>query len=240
MAVQDPSNTVTVPDETPVDTVPDYATSGTLADYTPATGFQSRRPNSRVTAAPPETELSTSERSQELEADLRTNKVTAERQASIQRLPPEASSAIARNKITAERPASIQGFVKDEGEPIKDADVRIESRDGKQVFSTVKTDPKGRYVSEGLEPGVYRVTLLLNGAVKASIMNTQTKASKPTELNFDLKRMSQAGTTAKGGKHMVWVPSRTGSHIGGNWVEVDDGGKAHSGSNIQTVTARNW
>jgi hypothetical protein len=39
---------------------------------------------------------------------------------------------------------------------------------------------------------------------------------------------------------MVWVPSRTGSHIGGNWVEVDDGGEAHSGSNIQTVTARNW
>jgi len=103
------------------------------------------------------------------------------------------------------------------------------------VFSTVKTDPKGRYISQGLQPGVYRVTLLVNGAVKAAIMNTQTNANQPTQLNFDFKSTSQAGNIAKGGKHMAWVPSRTGSHIGGNWVEVDDGGEAPSGSNIQTV-----
>ncbi len=160
-----------------------------------------------MTAAPPETGFNTSVRDRALEAGLRTN------------------------KITADGPASLQGFVKDgKGEPIKGADVRVESRDGKQVFSTVKTDPKGRYISQGLQPGVYRVTLLVSGVVKASIMNTQTKANQPTQLNFD----------AKGGKHMVWVPSRTGSHIGGNWVEVDDSGKAHSGSNIQTITARSW
>jgi len=39
---------------------------------------------------------------------------------------------------------------------------------------------------------------------------------------------------------MVWVPARTGSHIGGNWVEVNDNGKAHSGLNVQTVTVRDW
>jgi hypothetical protein len=145
------------------------------------------------------------------------------------------------NKITAEGPASVQGFVKDaKGEPIKGAGVRIESRDGKQVLSTVTTDPKGRYISQGLQPGVFRVTLLVNGAVKASIMNTQIKANQPTQLNFDLKPTSQAGSIAKGGKHMVWVPARTGSHIGGNWVEVDDSGKAHSRFNVHTVTARNW
>jgi protocatechuate 3,4-dioxygenase beta subunit len=145
------------------------------------------------------------------------------------------------NKITADGPASIQGFVKDaKGEPIKGAGVRIESRDGKQVFNTVTTDPKGRYTSQELQPGVYRVTLLVNGAVKASIMNTQTKANQLTQLNFDLKPTSQAGNIARGGKHMVWVPARTGSHIGGNWVEVDDSGKAHSRFNVQTVTARNW
>jgi hypothetical protein len=143
------------------------------------------------------------------------------------------------NKIAADGPASIQGFVKyAEGEPIKGADVRIESRDGKQVFSTVKTGPNGRYISQGLQPGVYRVTLLVNGAAKASIMNTLTKANQPTLLNFDLKPTSQADNIARGGKHMVWVPARTGSHRGGNWVEVDDRAKAHSGSNIETVTAR--
>jgi len=144
-------------------------------------------------------------------------------------------SGLRTNKVTADGPGSIQGFVKDaKGEPIKGADVRIESRDGKQVFNSVKTDPKGRYISQGLQPGGYRVTLLVNGTVKASIMNTQTKASQPTQLNFDFKPTSQAGTRAKGGKHMVWVPNRTGSHIGGNWVEVDDEGNAHFDSNVQT------
>src|SRR5213594_4386037 len=40
-------------------------------------------------------------------------------------------------------PAGIQGIVKDaKGQPIKNADVRIESRDGKQLFNTTKTDAK--------------------------------------------------------------------------------------------------
>ena len=137
-------------------------------------------------------------------------------------------------------PSAIQGVVKDaKGQPIKGADVRIELKDGRQKFKTVKTDAKGRYLSEGLQPGVYRVTLLVDGAVKASITNTQTKANQPTQLNFELKPPSQAGNIAKGGKRMVWVPTRTGSHIGGNWVEVDDG-KAHSRFNVQTVTTRSW
>jgi hypothetical protein len=145
------------------------------------------------------------------------------------------------NKITAEGLASIQGFVKGaKGEPIKGADLRIESRDGKQVFSTIKSDSDGRYTSPGLQPGTYRVTLLVNGAVKASIMNTQAKANQPTQLNFDFKPTSQGANVAKGGKHMVWVPGRTGSHIGGTWVEVDEKPNEHSGSNIQTYSVRRW
>src|SRR5215468_9384570 len=85
-------------------------------------------------------------------------------------------------------PASIQGVVKDaKGQPIKGADVQVASRDGKQLFSTVKTDGKGHYISQGLKPGVYRISLVVNGAVKASIMNTSTKADQATQLNFDLK-----------------------------------------------------
>jgi len=138
-------------------------------------------------------------------------------------------------------PASIQGIVMDaKGQPIKGADVRIESVDGKQLFKTVKTDARGRYVSQGLQPGGYRVTLLVNGTVKASIMNTQTNANQPTQLNFDIKPASQAGTSAKGGKRMVWVPGRTGTHLGGNWVEVDDKGNEHSDSNIRTYTTHRW
>jgi Carboxypeptidase regulatory-like domain len=138
-------------------------------------------------------------------------------------------------------PASIQGIVKDaKGQPIKNADVRIESKDGKQLFNTAKTDAKGRYISQGLQPGVYRVSLVVNGAVKASIMNTKTKADQSTQLNFDLKPVSasQASAGAKSGKHMVWMPPTTGSHTGGRWVEVDENGSGEAGAlNVKRGTA---
>ena len=130
-------------------------------------------------------------------------------------------------------PASIQGIVKDsKGQPIKGADVRVESRDGKQLFNTVKTDAKGHYISQGLKPGVYRVSLVVNGAVKSSIMNTSTKADQSTQLNFDLKATvaSPAGAAQAKGKHMVWMPPSTGSHTGGRWVEVDETGSGGAGA----------
>jgi hypothetical protein len=49
-----------------------------------------------------------------------------------------------------------------------------------------------------------------------------------------------AGTNAgvKNGKHMVWVPSDTGSHIGGRWVAVDETGSATNtgASNVQRAS----
>ena len=137
-------------------------------------------------------------------------------------------------------PASIQGIVNDaKGQPIKGADVRIESRDGKQLFNTVKTDVKGRYISQGLQPGVYRVSLVVNGAVKASISNTKTKPDQATQLNFDLRPVpaGQASTQQKSGKHMVWVPPATGSHTGGRWVEVPDGAPEPGALNVKRANA---
>ncbi len=259
--VQNPVNPFTVPDYTPAggfdprrpDTRVTAAPPGrgvtASAPYRASeAGTRTNKITADVTAPPPGTAVATSVRYRASEAGLRTNKSTAN-----VTLPPAGTAVttsvryrasetgLRTNKIAADGPASIQGFVKDaEGEPIKDAGVRIESRDGKQMFSTVKTDPKGRYISQGLQPGVYRVTLLVNGAVKASIMNTQTKANQPTQLNFELNPTSESGNIAKSGKRIVWVPGRTGSHIGGNWVEVDDRGKAHSRFNIQTVTAHSW
>jgi hypothetical protein len=227
---------------------PEMAFNTTVRDRALEAGLRTNKITAGHTAAPPRTGSTNSVRDRALESGLRTNKITADVPpaplgtgvATSERYhPPEAAPRT--NKITAEGSASIHGFVKDaKGEPIKGADVRIESRNGKQVFSTVKTDPKGRYISQGLEAGVYRVTLLVNGAVKASIMNTQTKANQPTQLNFDFKPTAQAGNIAKGKKNMVWVPNRTGSHLGGTWVEVDDKGNEHAESNIETYTARRW
>ncbi len=122
--------------------------------------------------------------------------------------------------------SGIEGIVKDvKGRPIKG----------------VKTDGSGRYVSDGLAGGVYRVTLIVNGAVKAAIMNTRTKADQLTQLNFDLKPVSpsQASGSAKKGKHWVWVPPKTGTHTGGGWVEVDDTGSSAAGAeNVQQINGQ--
>lgn len=135
----------------------------------------------------------------------------------------------------------IQGIVKDpKGQPVKGADIRIEAKDGGKLFKTVKTDASGHYISEALPAGTYRITLIVNGAVKASINNTKTKLGAPTELNFDLKpgSTSQASGSVKKGKHMVWIPPKTGTHLGGRWVEVDDADSAEQGSqNVKNVSA---
>jgi serine/threonine protein kinase/protocatechuate 3,4-dioxygenase beta subunit len=259
--LQNAASSITVPDYTSAG-APDAGRQDTRVTGAPpktglTTGMRDRASEAnpgtdKITAdeiaVPPETAFNISARDRALQAGSRTNRSTT----GVTAAPPRTVVApsvrdralvagLRTNKIAAAGSASVQGFVKDaKGEPIKGADVQVESRDGKQVFSTAKTDAKGRYVSPGLQPAVYRVTLLVNGEVKASIMNTQTNANQSTQLNFDLKPASQAGNIAKGGKRMVWVPARTGSHIGGNWVEVEDSGKAHRGSNVQTVTARNW
>jgi len=137
-------------------------------------------------------------------------------------------------------PSSIQGTVTDvKGQPIKGADVQVASKDGKQLVNTVKTDSNGRYISQGLQPGVYRVTLMVNGAVKASITNTKTKADQMTQLNFDLRPIPAAQVKAaeKKGKHMVWVPAGTGTHIGGHWEEVPDGATSAGSLNVQRTSA---
>jgi len=136
--------------------------------------------------------------------------------------------------------SSIQGIVKDaKGQAIKGADVRIESKDGSKLIKTVKTHANGRYVSDGLPAGVYRVTLVVNGAVKTSISNTKTKADGPTQLNFDLKPVaaSQASAGGKKGKHMVWMPATTGTHTGGRWVEVDDTSAEPGALNVKRASA---
>ncbi len=126
--------------------------------------------------------------------------------------------------------SAIEGVVKDpKAQVISGAEVRIEATGGSSWSKVVKTDAKGHYAYNGLGAGTYRVSLLVNGSVKASINNVKTKLGDPTKLNFDLKTAtsSQASAPAKRKPtHMVYVPSETGSNIGGRWVEVDDNGNA--------------
>ena len=116
----------------------------------------------------------------------------------------------------------LQGIVKDaKGHPIQGADIRIEATKTGGLLTTVKTNVNGRYSLEGLAAGNYRVTLVVNGAVKASINNTTLEPSDSTQLNFELKQ-TRAYVTVTKGKHRVWMPPFTGSRLPGHWVEVGD------------------
>ena len=125
---------------------------------------------------------------------------------------------------------ALEGIVKDAtGRPIKGGDVRIEAKNFSKI---VKTDASGHYISNGLAARTYKVTLVINGSVQASILNAKTQLSKPTQLNFDLTAKT---VSAKKHTHSVWCPTETGTLIGGSgqWIDVDDNG------NILSNTASN-
>jgi Carboxypeptidase regulatory-like domain len=116
----------------------------------------------------------------------------------------------------------MQGIVKDaNGHTIQGADIRIEATNTGRLLTTVKTNTDGRYSLEGLPSGKYRVTLVVNGSVKASVNNTTLKQGESTQLNFELKQ-TRASVTVTKGRHWVWVPPFTGSRLPGRWIEVDD------------------
>jgi Carboxypeptidase regulatory-like domain len=125
---------------------------------------------------------------------------------------------------------SIEGVVRGpDGKPLKDAEVRLEQKGNKSVVTT-KTDARGHYSHARLSPGVYKVSVVLGGAEKSSVdVKTTTTNSR---IDFDLKPAA-----AKKVKHYVWVPARTGSHMGSGWAEVDHGGNTAPGaSNTQTAS----
>jgi carboxypeptidase family protein len=116
----------------------------------------------------------------------------------------------------------LEGVVKDvNGHPIEGADVRIEATNTGRLLTTVKTNANGHYSLEGLAAGKYRVTLVVNGAVKGCINNTTLEPGESTHLNFELKQTRALVAVTKG-THRIWVPPFTGSRLPGRWIEVDD------------------
>ncbi|MGC2353689.1 MAG: carboxypeptidase-like regulatory domain-containing protein [Candidatus Udaeobacter sp.] len=134
--------------------------------------------------------------------------------------------------VTVWAGTSVEGVVKDSSErPVKGADIRIEAKNFSKV---VKTDGNGHYICDGLAVGTYKVTLLVNGQVKASILDGKTQAGKATQFNF---KLTGKMASAKKRIHIVWVPPDLSTHIG-RWVEVDENGNVVNNtgfSNIETT-----
>jgi len=123
-------------------------------------------------------------------------------------------------KVQAEAVATLYGIVKDtKGQPLQGAEIRIQGSEASKI-GKVHTDANGHYSYAGLETGTYNVTLVVNSVTKASISNVKTKTGEAQSLNFDLQSSAMARPFAKG-KHYVWIPATTGTHLG-SWVEVDD------------------
>ena len=130
---------------------------------------------------------------------------------------------------------ALQGTVRDSrGNPINGAEIRIQPRNS-NFKKAIKADARGHYFSDGLAIGTdYRVTLIVNGSVKASILNVRPGAEKPAQLNFDLLPANRSSN-----RHMVWIPEQpTGTHIGaGHWAEIDENGRVIYRHDIDIVTA---
>jgi carboxypeptidase family protein len=129
---------------------------------------------------------------------------------------------------------AFEGIAKDAtGRPIRGGDVRIEARNFSKI---VKTGANGHYMSDGLAVGTYKVTLVVNGSVKSSILNAKTQLGKPTQLNFDLTAKT---ASAKRHTHSVWCPNEIGTHIGGTgqWIDVYDDTGLPVDNNTQPSTA---
>jgi VCBS repeat-containing protein len=120
--------------------------------------------------------------------------------------------------------AGLSGVVTDfAGRPIQGAEIRIQGSDANKI-GKIHTTANGRYNYPELEAGTYRVSLLVGGVTKADIMNVQTKAGETQTLSFEILKGSRVTPFAPG-KHYVWIPATTGTHLG-HWAEVEGDGKA--------------
>src|SRR6266550_9019280 len=91
---------------------------------------------------------------------------------------------------------SIEGTVRgSDGKALKDAEVRVEGKDRK-IVATTKTDTRGHYSSTRLSAGVYKISVVLGGAVQSSV-DVKTAANN-SRIDFDLKPAA-----AKKVKHYV-------------------------------------
>ena len=109
--------------------------------------------------------------------------------------------------------SSVEGnVVGSDGHPLKDGEIRFEQKEGQVSPIISHTDANGHYTA-ALPRGVYKLTLVTAGKVRASVTVRATGAN--SRIDFDLRP-----SAAKKTKDYVWVGGGTGSHLPGHWVEV--------------------
>ena len=114
---------------------------------------------------------------------------------------------------------TLEGRVcRSDGQPIKDANVRLENLSHRFEAALSRTDKRGEYRFRNVAFGTYKVSVSSGNVTQGFVERVKVKGNKRVDLKIG--SVKSAGDTK--GKHLVWVPPRTGSHIGGGWEEVGD------------------
>jgi hypothetical protein len=121
------------------------------------------------------------------------------------------------SSLIADQPSAIHGTVTGpNGKPMM-ADVQLDTIPSKQPLLR-KTDRAGKYEFSNLKPGAYKLTVLSGSKLLGFLEGVQLNGTR--KIDFEITP-AVAGQSAKA-RHLVWVPSSTGSHTAGRWVDVSD------------------
>jgi Carboxypeptidase regulatory-like domain len=137
--------------------------------------------------------------------------------------------------LSATASPAIQGDVLGtDGKPLRRAEIRIERKDKKSAPITTRTDTKGYYAANGVSAGVYKISVVVDGAEKSAIKVKTTGDNARVDFNM------KPSILGKKVKHYVWMGEGTGSHLGGRWVEVDDAHSPIAGTFNSDRTSAEW
>lgn len=115
--------------------------------------------------------------------------------------------------------AVIEGSVKDtNGHAAAGAQIRVNRTDRQAPSLNATTDSRGRYALKDVDVGTYSVTAIAPGGAQSTITNIKARTASAVRLEFDMRQ----SLDKKKVKQWVYLPSPTGTHMGGRWVEVTD------------------
>lgn len=119
------------------------------------------------------------------------------------------------------------------GQPLKNADVRIQQENTTGRAVLVKTDGRGHFAATGLAAGTYTVAIVANGVVKSSVEPVTTKANQTAQVNFTTKATIATGSTTQ--KRSRYIQPPTGSHMGG-WQDPGKKSTAKSTDGLDSLS----
>ena len=108
------------------------------------------------------------------------------------------------------------------GRPLAHAEIRIQSNDEKIGGWGVRTNEGGIFSAKMLPPSIYQVTIRVDGNDVFVANHIRTSVGDPWRIDYNVQHAVVTMSTAKSKKvrRFAWQSTRTGSQLGGRWVET--------------------